>query len=134
MVNGRYWRFAGGVLLLVAMVLGTGITTSVEAAPPQQAGDLSMTDTEPAVGVLDASTPEVTYNFICSSGGVASVRTETTSGDLEIAILVRTLAGATLAKGGVTSAGSNVAMAEAFEMESDAVSYTHLTLPTNREV
>lgn len=119
MVIRQQMRFVVGMLLLVTLVFGTGIATSVEAAPPQQAGDLAFTDTEPAVGMLDAATPEATYQFVCSSGGVASVRAETTSGDLEIAILVQTLAGATLAKGGATSAGSNVAVAEAFEMESN---------------
>lgn len=112
-------RSVVGIALLVAMVGGIGGLSDVGASPSLQAGTLTITDFEPSSGVLDASTPEVTYQFICSSGGVASVHAETTSGDLEVAILVHTLAGSTLAKGGVVSTNPNVSVAEAFEMQSN---------------
>ncbi len=102
------------VLILAGLALGAGLPVGVEAAPPAQAGTLSLIDVQPATGTLDAATPEVVYPFECAQGGIASVRAETTSGSLEAAITVRGVTGEVLAQGGVM--GNGVSVVEGFEM------------------
>lgn len=106
------------VLVGVALALGAGLPLGVQAAPPAQAGTLSLTDVQPATGTLDASTPEAVYQFECAQGGVASVRAENTTGNLEVAITVRDATGGTLAQGGALGGSPGVSVAEAFEMPS----------------
>lgn len=103
-------------LLAIAGIAGAGVITGVEASPPAQTGVLSITDGAPVSGVLDATTPQATYEFDCTAGGIASVRAETLSGNLEAAITVMDASGSILAQGGRVSAAPNVAVAEAFEM------------------
>lgn len=109
-------RGIAAVLFAIAGIAGVGTITGVAASPPAQTGVLSITDRAPLSGGLGAATPQTTYQFDCTAGGVASVRVETTSGDLETAITVMDASGGILAQGGRVSAAPNVAVAEAFEM------------------
>lgn len=106
-------------LLAIAGIAGAGAITGAEASPPAQTGVLSIADRAPASGVLDAATTQATYQFDCTAGGIASVRVETLSGDLEAAITVMSASGSVLAQGGRVSTAPNVAVAEAFEMPAD---------------
>lgn len=123
----RNVRMAAGLLLVIALVGGAGIIPAAQAAPAAQAGRLSYTDPGPVAGSLDATTPEAVYQFDCAPGGVASVRVETTSGDLAVDILVQTPDGRTIAQGGSVSSDPNVSLVEAFEAESGGTCVVTLT-------
>jgi len=107
-----------GVLLTFVVTLPLLSLAPVHAAPLVQPV-LSFDDPIPQTGRLDAVTPQLSYAFRCTDGGVGSLVAQTTSGDLVVDAIIQDAAGNVFARGTVAQGAPSVTVAEAFTMPAD---------------
>ncbi len=106
------------VLLTFVFILTLFSVSPVQATPLAQPV-LSFDDPVPQTGVLDAGTPQVSYAFRCTDGGVGSLVAQTTAGDLIVDATIQDATGSVFARGTVVQGTPSVTVAEAFTMPAD---------------
>ncbi len=116
-LHGRLITLSSALLTFV-LVLTLLPASPVRAAPLAQPV-LSFDDPVPQTGGLDASTPQVSYAFRCTDGGVGSLVVQTTIGDLVVDATIQDATGSVLAWGTVVQGTPSVTVAEAFTMPAD---------------
>lgn len=124
MHNRQHRRIAQGRWVAVVMLVSAGFLAGVApggaimAAPAAQQ-TITVGAEQPVVVSLDGAAPQVSYRFECFANGVASVYTETTSGDLMVEIAVLDPNAVPFASGGVEQKNPNISVVEAFIMPAD---------------